>query len=218
MFMIVRRFVLACALLAISGLSTPMAADASSTRTPATLNTETLVGLEQNVTASCNPDGTSTISYWVAGKAGALDASGSFSASKGPYPGTFVEQGTLTMGPQAVSGTSVTPASVLTWTASFTIVSSAGIVKGTTSLTGPGSTGLCLVEPNGQLTQAAWGTSPPYNYSYAATISSTRLQGTFADSGESYPQLFAPYPWSSSPNSFFEQMTSSQTTTTALST
>jgi len=193
-----------------------MVAAAGNTRTAATLNSEILVGLQQNVTASCNPDGTSTINYWVVGEAGALDAKGNFSANKGPYPGTFTEQGTLTMGPQAVSEISITPASVLTWTATFTIVSSAGIVNGTTSLTGPGSTGLCLLAPNGQLAQAAWGTSAPYNYSYAATISSPRVQGTFADAGESYPQLFAPYPWSSSPNSFFEQMTSSQATATSV--
>src|SRR5438309_10294818 len=110
MFMIVRRFVLACALLAISGLSTPVAADASSSRTPATLNTETLVGLEQNVTASCNPDGASTITDWVAGKAGAFDARGSFSANKRPCRGTLIEKGTLTMGIQPVSRASVTPA------------------------------------------------------------------------------------------------------------
>ena len=107
-----------------------MVAAAGNTRTAATLNSEILVGLQQNVTASCNPDGTSTINYWVVGEAGALDAKGNFSANKGPYPGTFTEQGTLTMGPQAVSGISITPASVLTWTATFTIVSSAGIVTG----------------------------------------------------------------------------------------
>ena len=76
----------------------------------------------------CDQAGTSTFSYSVQGPA------------FGPYPGTFTETGTVTMGPHL---TVITPfgslmhAQVTSWTATFEIVSPAGIVRGTKAYSGP---------------------------------------------------------------------------------
>ena len=85
---------------------------------------------------NCNPSGTSSFDFEASGPA------------IGPYPGTFTETGTITIGPQ----TSGFIAPVLTLTASFTISSPAGDVTGTKSFTGPSDPllfqgGFCLDAP-----------------------------------------------------------------------
>jgi hypothetical protein len=71
--------------------------------------------------ASCNPSGTSTFSWSASGPA------------IGPYPGTFTESGTVTLGPQVSPST---PGQVLALSATFSIDSPAGDVTGTKALTG----------------------------------------------------------------------------------
>jgi hypothetical protein len=98
----------------------------ASAAVPATLSGEIFSdnpgeGSSSITSASCNPTGTSTFSFEASGPA------------IGPYPGTFTEAGTITIGPQ-------TPGlftAVQSFTASFTISSPAGDVSGTKSVTGP---------------------------------------------------------------------------------
>jgi len=214
----IRRAYLPFAVLLASTLSQPMGAGAADSSAVPTLNNEALMGTHQTVMAQCNPDGISTISYYVSGRAGGWVNNrfrvntNRFDANGGPFPGAFTEQGTLTMGPQVVSGTSVFGGSLQTWNVSFTISSGSGLVTGTATLTGPGGTGFCMVEPNGLLEQDAWGTSPPYNFAYTASITSGRFHGTFTDGGETDPEIFAPNPYSSVPNWFFEYFASSFST------
>src|SRR3989440_11034216 len=78
--------------------------------------------------ASCNPNGTTTQSFHWSGVA------------SGPYPGTFAEDGTLTIGPQTGIGAGrfgFQLGPVLTFDATFTIDSVAGSVTGTKHLTAP---------------------------------------------------------------------------------
>ncbi len=93
----------------------PAAAQGS---TPATLSGESLSGVPQG-TFSCDVSATSTISYAVSGTA------------MGPYPGTFTEAGTVSLGPQPSPGTSVP---ILTFQASFTITSGRDRITGMKSL------------------------------------------------------------------------------------
>src|SRR2546423_15609038 len=69
--------------------------------------------------ASCNPNGTSTFSYQTSGVA------------TGPYPGTYTETGSVTVGPHAIiTGVFSGPGGLVTsWTASFTITSPPGTVS-----------------------------------------------------------------------------------------
>jgi hypothetical protein len=77
-------------------------------------------------TATCNATGTSTITFAVTGIA------------TGPYPGTFSETGSTSIGPQPTTDF----AQLLTFHADFAIHSVAGEVKGTKDLTiGTGSCG-----------------------------------------------------------------------------
>lgn len=75
---------------------------------------------------NCVENGTSTVRFKVAG------------AATGPYPGTFTENGTLTIGPQTLSQQNVSgtllAGPVLTFTANFTITSGATTVTGTKTL------------------------------------------------------------------------------------
>jgi hypothetical protein len=92
---------------------------------PPTLSGEHLVGVPQ-VTTNCNPDATSTVTFSASGTAA------------GPYPGTFTEVGSATIGPQTVSpggGQSIGP--LLSFDAVFTIQSPVGTVTGTKTLTIP---------------------------------------------------------------------------------
>jgi len=118
-----------------------LVAAATASALPSTLTGEFFVAdqLQPNggtlkVSASCNSAGTSTISYFAAGTA------------FGPYPGTFTETGTATIGPQTfpqfVNGFQT---GLLTnFDAFFTIDSLAAQVTGTKSLALPSTVlGLC---------------------------------------------------------------------------
>jgi hypothetical protein len=100
------------------------ATSASATVVPPTLTGETFVDESPDIMATCNPNGTSTISFSASGTA------------VGPYPGTFTETGTATLGPQTEvpppGGAS--PTTLLTFDAVFTIDSPVGQVVGTKRL------------------------------------------------------------------------------------
>src|SRR5207248_6940002 len=89
----------------------------------------------QLVTAACNPGGTSTISFELEGTA------------VGPYPGTFKESGTFTIGPV---GPQVAPnppfGTVLSAALTFTIFSGPTTITGTKTLAVnvSGSRGTCV--------------------------------------------------------------------------
>jgi hypothetical protein len=114
-------------LLVLALATVPAAASAQTA--PPTLGTggpfvaETFVGSLPEVTTNCDPDGTSTVSYETAGTA------------FGPYPGTYTESGTATIGPE-VAGLG---GFILTFQASFTIDSPVGQVVGTKTLPLPQS-------------------------------------------------------------------------------
>src|SRR5438309_189442 len=85
-------------------------------RPPRTLTGEELTATP-DITTNCNPNGTSTVMFSASGVA------------TGPYPGTFTEVGTATIGPQTVSpsgGSSL--GTLLTFDAVFTIQSPTGDV------------------------------------------------------------------------------------------
>ena len=84
------------------------------------------------VTTNCDQVGNSTVGYHAEGVA------------SGPYPGTFVADGTITIGPQTAparpptidsEGTFMGP--ILTLTETFTIVSGATTITGSKQLTAP---------------------------------------------------------------------------------
>jgi hypothetical protein len=109
---------------------------ADTTPSPA-LSGETFAGTPSIVSASCNPDGTSTFTYVATGVAA------------GPYPGFFFERGTVTHGPTAVPGGGTVGAPILSFQANFVILSALGIVSGTKHSPPPPSVGAgnCLEIP-----------------------------------------------------------------------
>jgi hypothetical protein len=100
------------------------AASAVSDTLPPLMSGESFVDNTPTVTANCNSDGTSTISF------------SAFGAAAGPYPGTFTEVGTATVGPQTVTNGSP-QGTLLTFDAVFTIQSSIGNVTGTKTIVSP---------------------------------------------------------------------------------
>src|SRR3954462_6894473 len=78
-----------------------------------------------DITATCEPGGTSTISFNAAGTA------------TGPYPGPFTETGVATLGPQSFDVNGTPHGSLLTFDAVFTIDSNVGEVTGTKTLVLP---------------------------------------------------------------------------------
>jgi hypothetical protein len=119
--------------------------------------------------ASCNPTGTSTFSFLATGPA------------TGPYPGTYEETGTVTIGPQ----TPGLATAVLSFTASFTIDSAVGDVTGTKSFTGPSDP--VAAQDGTCLDASSLGTTRSMNLdsagvTYDATI--LTADGTFADHGD----------------------------------
>jgi hypothetical protein len=119
---------LATSLLILVG---PLAKPANTqTVAPPTLTGETLTAVEPpspqdlpepiSVTANCNPSGTSTIEYEATGTA------------VGPYPGTFTESGTFTLGPPG-GGNPLGTRLVESFSAEFEIDSAVGRVTGTKS-------------------------------------------------------------------------------------
>jgi hypothetical protein len=156
--------------------------------------------------ASCDPAGTSTLSYQVSGPAA------------GPYPGTFTETGTVTMGPQNnPSGFSNPSALITSWTVSFTITSPAGSVTGTETLpTGATTTGICTTASQSPIgsEQYAANVVAPTGLAYQATITVGGAQ--FADQGLSIPVTLNDVPVDPATNNFNESFTSEQLTTTPL--
>lgn len=93
---------------------------------PLTLTGELLVDAAPIITATCNPNGTSTVTFSASGPAA------------GPYPGTFTEVGVATIGPQVLSpggGQSIGP--LLSFDAVFMIASGTTSINGTKSLSLP---------------------------------------------------------------------------------
>lgn len=92
---------------------------------PPTLTGEEFIATPE-ITATCNPDGTSTVTFTASG------------AATGPYPGTFTEVGTATIGPQTLSpGGGQSLGTLLTFDSVFTIQSPLGEVTGTKTLAFP---------------------------------------------------------------------------------
>jgi hypothetical protein len=159
-----------------------------------TLTAEDLFAPLDGVTidANCNPTGVSTINWTASGVA------------SGPYPGTFVMSGTLTLGPQTLPGQrppgpdseGTVAGPVLDLQESFTITSALGTVSGTKTLdsgTSPeqGTQGTCQQVSNlavGTLLQGA-GTvvEVTARQHYEATIHGP--VGTSADSGTAFISL-----------------------------
>ena len=117
-----------------------------------------LVG-SSNVSGTCNLVGNSTFNFTVMGEA------------SGPYPGTFTESGTFTVGPPLMPV-------LVSFNSTFTINSSAGTVDGTKTFTGPlnvGACGIAAFPPDGHSLQGT--------LSYTAEITTPTGSGT--DSGTS---------------------------------
>lgn len=141
------------------------------------------------MTADCHPDAVSTVHYTATGPA------------TGPYPGTFVVSGTVTIGPHTVEGQhppnppvseGTLAGPVLTLEETFTIYSGATTINGTKTLSPDASfpdngQGTCqhvsqfpvldFVDGAGTVVEIAAPTR------YEATIH--EVAGTFTDSGDS---------------------------------
>lgn len=107
---------------------------ASPTAAQVTLEHEYLRGTPANTSVtsfSCDPFGTSTFSYAASGVV-ASDPSG----APAPFPGTFEETGTVTIGPQLTGDPLVFAAApILAFEAEFTIHSGDAVITGTKVLT-----------------------------------------------------------------------------------
>jgi len=155
--------------------------------------------------ANCNPAGNSSFSYKVSGPA------------TGPYPGTFTETSTVTMGPQNIGAGFSNPTALITkWTVSFTITSPAGSVTGTKTFpTGATGVGICTTASQSPVgaEQYAANVVPP-GLAYKATITVSGAQ--FGDHGLSFPVTFNEGPAAAAANNFNESFASEQVTTTPL--
>lgn len=127
---------------------------------PAAIPTSTVA-----LVATCDPGGTSTIAWSVSGDA------------FGPYPGTFVETGTATVGPQTapafVNGMQL--GYLLTVEAFFAIDSPTGQVIGSKRLTGSSDLGGCrdlanFVLPGGGLASGTFRRVVAQSMSYEAIV------------------------------------------------
>lgn len=179
---------------------------------PPTLNLESFVagpgaGSIAVTSATCNPAGNSSFSYKVSGPAST------------PYPGTFTETGTVTMGPQNIPNGSSNPNGLLTgWTASFTITSPTGSVTGTKTLPigATDTLGICTTasqSPVGLEEYAANVVMSP-GLAYKATITSSGAQ--FGDHGNSFNVTFTDIPTIAAVTNFEEKFFSAQVATTPL--
>jgi len=114
-----------CLLLLLTGPAVSLAAP----QPKPTLTGETFTGVP-TVTATCDPTSNSTISYSVSGTA------------TGPYPGTFTESGTATLGPQGFfidPNNPNAPGNVVSFSATFTIQAAGGVqIFGAMQLAPPG--------------------------------------------------------------------------------
>src|SRR5437667_10551392 len=97
---------------------------ASADTLPPTLTGEFFIDTPVSITATCNPGATSTMSFSANGIA------------SGPYPGTFTETGTVTIGGTPTGGfvAGIPFYQVTLVDAVFTISSPVGQVTGTTQL------------------------------------------------------------------------------------
>jgi hypothetical protein len=159
--------VLVFATLAGSAMGAPPA-------TPPTLTGEELVTPEGipagslSVSATCNPSGTSTITYTASGSTPNFPDD-----PPEPYAGTFTESGTITIGPQTANG-----GPVLSWDVSFRITSGSTEVTGTKQLPRKSSLiGACV--DNG----ADGHTYNVNNMKLDYTAMIQTANGTFRDSG-----------------------------------
>lgn len=173
------RIVLLLALLVAAAVTTPTASGDESPPAGPTLQGENLVapftGL--TVTSDCDESGTSTVTYHADGLA------------TGPFPGTFVADGTITIGPQvALMGP------ILTLTETFTIISADTTITGSKTLAEPLAelgeseratcqdvTSLAGITGTGRIVDVQAATT------YQATIQSPL--GSFTDSGRATPVL-----------------------------
>jgi len=122
-----RRF-LAATFLAVTSVVLAIQGSTAAAQTvpPPTLTDELFVDNAPNIMATCNPDGTSTVSFSASGIA------------VGPYPGTFTEVGTATIGPQTLAPEGgASHGTLLTFDAVFTIESDVGQIVGTKTLFKP---------------------------------------------------------------------------------
>ncbi|MFL5797313.1 MAG: hypothetical protein ACJ77A_05200 [Actinomycetota bacterium] len=192
----------------MAALVLPSAA-ASAQVPPPTLTGETLLaglfapGTSSVVvtSANCDPTGTSSFTYQASGPAG------------GPYPGTFTEIGTVSMGPQTIPGTP--PNGTLTsWTASFTISSPVGNIRGTKTLqpSAPSLPGICKGADVLFPAQRSAATGIQNALAYTATIT-VPGGAQFTDHGGSDASVNE-FPDIPAFNNFFEGFTSQQATTT----
>lgn len=117
---------------------------------PPTLTDELLIDNPGTITATCNPTGVSTLTFSAAGIA------------YGPYPGTFTESGTATIGPQTFTRGIFPAGLVQTFSTSFEIDSPVGLVTGTKQLVLPASEfgAICGTVP----TLTAYGVSETLSY------------------------------------------------------
>jgi hypothetical protein len=149
--------------------SVPAALANGSEESVVPLTGETLVTSEagdpgtSQVDGTCNPLGTSTFTYTVTGVA------------VGPFPGTFVESGSFTLGPVGFP--------IESFEATFTITSAAGTVTGTKTLTGATSigSGVCGAFAFGGTEAEAVDLQTGVRY----TAQITTPSGTATDSGDS---------------------------------
>jgi hypothetical protein len=116
------RAALASAVIALGLLVAPPA----QASTPPTLTGELFTDPAPTINATCDPNGISTVSFSASGVA------------TGPYPGTFTEVGTATIGPQTLSpGGGQSTGTLLSFDAVFAITSGSIDIAGTKTLSGP---------------------------------------------------------------------------------
>jgi hypothetical protein len=142
---------------------------------PPTLTGEQFVDPTPTVTTACDVNGTSTISFSSSGVA------------TGPYPGTYTEVGTATLGPQPFDFNGTPHGFLLSFDAVFTIHSTVGDVTGTKSLgpiTNPGTqsaVGQCGISQGGDNPVELIDAIAVNSVRYDAEISAPA--GEFADHG-----------------------------------
>ena len=150
---------------ALASIAAAFVEPVSAQTAPPTLTGETFTISPPQVTASCNPGGTSSISFTVSGVA------------VGPYPGSYTESGTVLIGPQLgppfVNTYAAGP--VTSVDASFTITSPTGQVTGTKSLPAPtvDAYGICQTLPAGSFYEVC---ACALSLAYTATVDSAGAQ------------------------------------------
>ena len=172
-----RRLYWLAVMLAATAVAAPAGVSAPPASPPATLTGETLLACSADRVAFCGTDpGQAVGSLVTTLDCRSLTEPGSFTfaasgIATGPYPGTFTETGTVTVGE---------PQTALTFTASFTILSPAGRVDGTKTSTAIGI-GDCHAEFEEHVAFAFVDTA------YDATV--TTATGTYHDEGAAHTTI-----------------------------